>query len=81
MTLRLMEKEYIYPVVGDRSSPKECLEQGSTDVLQRAHERVADILREYYPSHIPEALDAELRKTLAIKLPRGNMRPGNERWG
>jgi trimethylamine--corrinoid protein Co-methyltransferase len=79
-TLELMEKEYIYPVVGDRSSPKEWLEQGSTDVLQRAHERVADILREYYPSHIPEALDAELRKTLAIKLPRGNMRPGNDRW-
>jgi trimethylamine--corrinoid protein Co-methyltransferase len=75
-----MEKEYIYPDVGDRSSPKEWLEQGSTDVLQRAHKRVADILREYYPSHISEATDEALRKMLAVKLPRGNMRSGNDRW-
>jgi trimethylamine--corrinoid protein Co-methyltransferase len=79
-TLDLMEKEYIYPEVGDRSSPKEWLEQGSTDVLQRAHQRVADILRECYPSHISDATDAELRKMLAIKLPREHMRPGNDRW-
>ena len=70
----------MYPEVGDRDSPKEWLEKGSTDVLQRAHERVADILHEYYPSHIPDATDAELRKMLAIKLPRENMRAGNDRW-
>jgi trimethylamine--corrinoid protein Co-methyltransferase len=80
-TLELMEKEYVYPVVGDRGSPKEWLEQGSTDVLQRAHKRVAEVLREYYPSHIPEAMDAQLREMLAIKLPRANMRAGNKRWG
>ena len=32
-TLGLMEKEYVYPDVGDRGSPKEWIEQGSTDVL------------------------------------------------
>jgi trimethylamine--corrinoid protein Co-methyltransferase len=79
-TLGLMEKEYVYPVVGDRGSPKEWVEQGSTDVLQRARLRVAEILREHYPSHVSEATDAELRKMSAIKLPRGNMRPGNGRW-
>jgi trimethylamine---corrinoid protein Co-methyltransferase len=80
-TLGLMEKEYVYPEVGDRGSPKEWLEQGSTDVLQRAHKRVAEILHAYYPSHIPEAMDAVLREMLAIKLPRKNMRAGNDRWG
>jgi trimethylamine--corrinoid protein Co-methyltransferase len=80
-TLGLMEKEYVYPDIGDRGSPKEWLEQGSTDVLERAHKRVAEILHTYYPSHIPEATDAALRKMLAIKLPRGNMRAGNGRWG
>ena len=79
-TLGLMEKEYVYPEVGDRGSPKEWLEQGSTDVLQRAHKRVGEILHEYYPSHISDAVDAELRRMLAVKLPRENMRPGNERW-
>ncbi len=78
-TLGLMEKEYIYPDVGDRSSLKEWLERGSTDALQCAHKRVADILRAYYPSHISDATDAELRTMLAIKLPRENMRPGNDR--
>jgi trimethylamine--corrinoid protein Co-methyltransferase len=79
-TLGLMEKEYVYPVVGDRGSPKEWIEQGSTDALQRAHGRVAEILREYYPSHISPAMDAKLREMSAIKLPRENMRPGNKRW-
>jgi trimethylamine--corrinoid protein Co-methyltransferase len=79
-TLGLMEKEYVYPVVGDRGSPKEWVEQGSTDVLQRARLRVAEILREHYPSHVSEAMDAQLRKMSAIKLPRENMRPGNGRW-
>jgi trimethylamine--corrinoid protein Co-methyltransferase len=79
-TLGLMEKEYVYPVVGDRASPKEWREQGSTDVLERAHRRVSEVLRQHYPSHISDATDAELRKMAAIKLPRENMRPGNDRW-
>ncbi len=79
-TLGLMEKEYVYPLVGDRASPKEWREQGASDVLQRARRKVADILCDHYPSHISEATDRELRGMLDIKLPRANMQPGNVRW-
>ena len=74
-TLDLMEKDYIYPDVADRTSPKEWLEQGSTDVVQRARARTQEILARHYPAHIGGALDAQLRERFPVKLPRGNMRP------
>ena len=79
-TLDLMQKEYIYPDVGDRASPKEWAEQGNTDVLQRARARTKEILSQHYPSHVGQDLDAKIRDMLSIKLPRENMTPGNTRW-
>ena len=78
-TMALMQKEYLYPQVADRSSPKEWAEQGSTDVLQRARSRVGDILSRHYPGHIDPALDAKIRERFPIRLPYENMKPGNNR--
>ncbi len=75
-TLDLMEKEYIYPDVADRTSPKEWLEQGSTDVVRRARDRTREILARHYPDHISPALDAKIREAFPIKLPRENMVAG-----
>ena len=80
-TLSLMQKDYIYPEVGDRSSPKEWKEQGSTDIVQRAQARVKRILSTHYPSHISGALDQRIRAELPIRLPEVNMKQGNPRWG
>ncbi|MFQ6017676.1 MAG: trimethylamine methyltransferase family protein [Kiloniellaceae bacterium] len=74
-TLELMQKEYIYPDVGDRSSPKEWAEQGSTNVVQRAKQRTAELLSRHYPDHIDPALDARIRESFPIRLPRENMLP------
>ncbi|UCH74890.1 MAG: trimethylamine methyltransferase family protein [Rhodospirillales bacterium] len=79
-TLSLMQREYFYPEVGDRTSPKEWKEIGSTDVVQKAHARVAEILSGHYPEHIDEAADRQLRDQFGIELPRAVMRPGNDRW-
>ena len=79
-TLNLMQKEYLYPQVADRASPKEWIEQGSTDMLQRASLRLREILSTHYPSHISESLDANIREGFPVKLPRENMKPGNNRW-
>ncbi len=79
-TLRLMQREYVYPVVGDRTSPKEWKEIGSTNVVQKARERVKAVLASHYPSHIPADIDAAIRAESDIKLPREFMRPGNGRW-
>jgi trimethylamine--corrinoid protein Co-methyltransferase len=42
-TLELMQTEYLYPAIGDRRSPNEWTEQGSTDALQRAAQRVQEL--------------------------------------
>jgi trimethylamine--corrinoid protein Co-methyltransferase len=76
-TLELMETEYVYPEVGDRTSPKEWIEQGSTDIVQRATARTREILSRHYPVHIDPALDAAIRERFAIKLPTDAMRPGD----
>ncbi len=75
-TLDLMEKEYIYPDVADRTSPKEWLEQGSTDLVRRARDRTQEILSRHYPDHISPALDAKIREAFPIKLPRDKMVAG-----
>ena len=79
-TLNLMQREYVYPEVGDRTSPKEWKELGSTDVVTRARARVKEILGSHYPTHIPEKIDTAIRAQSDIKLPREFVRPGNGRW-
>ena len=75
-TLGLMEHGYVYPDVGDRTSPKEWKEQGSTDVVQRATQRAQEILAIHYPAHLSRSLDAEIRAAHDIKLPKARMRAG-----
>ena len=79
-TLALMQSEYIYPEIGDRASPKEWIEQGSTSVTQRARARTREVLSRHYPSHVPAEVDARIRDSFDIKLPRDIMSPGNGRW-
>jgi len=73
-TMQLMKRDFVYPEVGDRLSPNDWAEQGSTDVLQRAKTRVGEILGSHYPSHISDQVDARIREQLAIRLPREAMR-------
>jgi trimethylamine--corrinoid protein Co-methyltransferase len=73
-TLKLMKRDYVYPEVGDRNSPKDWAEQGSTDVLQRAKARVDEILGGDRPAHVPDDVDAKIREMLDIRLPRESMR-------
>ena len=79
-TLRLMQREYVYPEVGDRTSPKEWKELGSTNVVTKARARVKEILGSHYPRHIGDEMDAAIRASADIKLPREFMKPGNGRW-
>jgi trimethylamine--corrinoid protein Co-methyltransferase len=79
-TLELMQAEYIYPEIGDRSSPKEWVEQGSTIMTERAQARTREILSSHYPAHLDGALDAKIRARFDIKLPRAVMDPGGSRW-
>ena len=70
-TLSLMQRDYVYPVVGDRASPKEWFEQGSKVALERAREKVQSILREHHPNHVPASVDAQIRARFNVRLERG----------
>lgn len=72
-TLSLMESEYIYPVIGNRMSPKEWAEAEKPDIIKKAIEEKRRILDNYFPNYITPELDAELRKKFDILLPRKNM--------
>ncbi len=74
-TLRLMQTEYVYPTIGDRSSPKEWLENDRPDLISTATGRKDTLLSSYYPAHIAEATDAAIREHCAIFLPREDMVP------
>ena len=74
-TLQLMQREYIYPTVGDRTSPNEWADQGRLTVVERARRKLEGILSSHYPTHIPDAVDAAIRERLPIRLAREDMRP------
>jgi hypothetical protein len=79
-TLELMQKEYVYPLVANRMSPKEWVEAGRPDLLETATRRKNEILSNYYPDYLPREIDDVLRRDHRIFLPREVMEPGDPRW-
>jgi trimethylamine--corrinoid protein Co-methyltransferase len=67
-TSNLMQTEYIYPEIADRSSPKEWEELGKPNLLDDARKRKEEILHNYHPNHISKELDAKLRSQFKILL-------------
>jgi len=64
-TLKLMQTEYIYPVVGNRMSPKEWNEAGKPLLLDKAIERKNAILSKA-GRLIDPAMDAMIRSKYKI---------------
>lgn len=69
-TLKLMQTEYVYPEVSDRSSPKEWVEIGKPDLVQTAINKKRAILDNYHPGHISGEMDAQIRAKFRIHLDR-----------
>ena len=67
-TIGLMQTEYIYPELSNRSSPKEWEELGKPNLVAEAVKRKNQILSEFVPQHIPEELDARIRADYDIRL-------------
>ncbi len=79
-TLAMMQTEYLYPKVADRSPVSEWEVRGLPDVMVAARKRVRDIMAAHYPAYIDAAADARLRARFPIALPREAMQPGDPRW-
>ena len=67
-TIGLMQTEYVYPALGDRSSPKEWEELGKPNLVAEAVKRKQQILSNFVPQHISPELDARLRASYQILL-------------
>ena len=75
-TISLMQSEYVYPALGDRSSPKEWDERGKPDIVEEAVKRKQEILSTHFPGHISPEMDARIRADMEIVLPREAMTAG-----
>lgn len=67
-TLSLMQTEYIYPSLGDRTSPKEWEEIGKPDLIAKATKRKHEILDARPKRLIDPAVDAAIRDAFNIHL-------------
>ncbi|MBP2236808.1 trimethylamine--corrinoid protein Co-methyltransferase [Sinorhizobium kostiense] len=65
-TLGLMQTEYIYPAVADRTSPKEWAEIGRPDLVKRAIERKNQLLADAASSLIAPEIDRAIRERFRI---------------
>jgi trimethylamine--corrinoid protein Co-methyltransferase len=74
-TLSRMQSDYLYPLVGDRENINNWIEQGSTDVIQRAHLKVKEILKSHFPQNWTEEIDVKIREKFPVRIPRNRMQP------
>ena len=79
-TLELMETDYLYPDLADRSAPGVWEEEGSVDMMGRAQQSVKDLLADHYPDHLDSKTDSAIRARFPVKLAPEDMKPGNGRW-
>jgi len=71
-TLDLMQKEYLYPEIGDRDTPDNWLDAGGKDALQVAHAYAQGILREHHPGHLTPDREQAIGERFGVKLHRGD---------
>ncbi|MGU9962064.1 MAG: trimethylamine methyltransferase family protein [Candidatus Puniceispirillales bacterium WSBS_2018_MAG_OTU23] len=71
-TIKVMQTEYVYPSIADRSSPKEWEELKKPVLVDKATKVVENILSTFTPDHISAETDAAVRKAHHILLPQNN---------
>jgi trimethylamine--corrinoid protein Co-methyltransferase len=76
-TLGMMQTEYFYPELSDRTSPKEWLELNKPDLIQNAIKRKEKILASDCAAALPRALDDQIRSQFPIKLPASYVYPAD----
>jgi trimethylamine--corrinoid protein Co-methyltransferase len=64
-----METDHVYPTFGDRTSPKEWVEKGKPDLLEKATARKEEILAQRSAARFDPELDAAIRAKFKIYLP------------
>ncbi|MDE9450629.1 trimethylamine methyltransferase family protein [Aliiroseovarius sp. Z3] len=69
-TLSRMQTDFVYPTLGDRTSPKEWAEVGKPDLIAAATARKEAILAQRAAARFDAQIDAAIRARFNIHLPR-----------
>ncbi|MGI9607266.1 MAG: trimethylamine methyltransferase family protein [Acidimicrobiales bacterium] len=67
-TLSLMQREYVYPNVGNRDSPDDWVDAGARTIEDVAHDRVTSVLETHHPDHVSAEADSAIRAAFDIRL-------------
>ena len=67
-TLELMQTEYIYPALGDRTSPKEWAENDRPDLLIKAMKKKNELLANPSKAAFSQDIDKKIREKFPIHL-------------
>lgn len=78
-TLEMMETEYVYPGIGDRSTPGEWEDKGSPDIRVAAQRRLHELMQ-HHPMYLTAEQDADLRARFPIVLDAADMTVASDRW-
>ncbi|MEM9778203.1 MAG: trimethylamine methyltransferase family protein, partial [Chloroflexota bacterium] len=78
-TISVMETEYLYPELGDRTPPTQWEAYGSVDIWSRAREKVSKLMQQY-PEYITPEQDAQIREMFELKISQDDMQPSSRRW-
>ncbi|TFG39469.1 MAG: methyltransferase, partial [Chromatiales bacterium] len=79
-TLELMNSEFLYPEIADRLTPGAWADAGCRNLYEQAHDRVGEMLADYYPAYIHPDADKRIRDHFPIRLQPEDMQAGNGRW-
>ena len=79
-TLHLMQREYVYPVIGDRNNPDDWKDMGATNAAERAHEHVKQVMTTHFPTHISRSQDEWIRSRYPIALSPEEVTGRGTRW-
>jgi len=72
-TLDLMQKDYVYPEIGNRQSPLEWEDSGRPSLVENARHRVQEILARPGPKHIAASIDDQIRSRFPVMLPKESL--------
>jgi len=72
--MQRMQRDFVYPILGDRLSPGEWVEKDREASLDRAVAYVDKVLGSHYPEHIPAKIDEQIRARFPVRLAKARMR-------
>jgi trimethylamine--corrinoid protein Co-methyltransferase len=79
-TLSVMESEYLYPKLMDRSPSAQWEAEGAPDLFERSKKASREILASHYPNYFGSRADAIIRERFPIKISNADMNANSQRW-